>query len=407
MSVSAVEDGNPWLAADLRDAASQKHVEAELIQARDEADRANLAKSRFLATASHNLRQPLQTVSLLNGALRRIVSAPNAADALRQQEQAIGAMSRLLNALLDISKLESGAIKPELTDFTVAALFRELRGEFASLAANKGLKLQVDESTECVHSDPSLVEQILRNLISNAIKYTREGWVRLRCLPEAALVRIEVLDTGIGIPADQIAYIYDEFYQAGAASDSSRDGYGLGLSIVQRILKLLDLKLDVRSEPGKGSTFSLLIPATNEQVAEARLGSAIPISRKRQAGGARVLLVEDDLGVREATRMFLTVEGYRVTAVASVAEALRVARNGEGIDVLVADYHLRNSNGTTGTQVIAALCEAVHRPLPAVLMTGDTSSAIKAFPQDPHLRIASKPVNADELLSLLETLLTA
>jgi len=412
--VSAVEDRNPWLAADLRDAANHKHVEAELILAResadlarDEADRANLAKSRFLATASHDLRQPLQSLSLLNGALRRIVTAPDAADALRQQEQAIGAMSRLLNALLDISKLESGAIKPELTDFTVAALFRELRREFASLAANKGLKLQVDESTECVHSDPSLVEQILRNLISNAIKYTREGWVRLRCLPEAALVRIEVLDTGIGIPADKIAYIYDEFYQVGVATDSSRDGYGLGLSIVQRILKLLDLKLDVRSELGKGSTFSLLIPATNEQVAEARLGSVMPNPGKRRTGGARVLLVEDDLGVREATRMLLTVEGYRVTAVASVAEALRVARNGEGIDVLVTDYHLSNSDGTTGTQVIDALRETVHGALPAVLMTGDTSSAIKALPEDPHLRIASKPVNADELLSLLGTILAA
>jgi len=408
--VSAIKDRNPWLAADLRDAANHKHIEAELILARDsadlareEADRANLAKSRFLATASHDLRQPLQSLSLLNGALRRIVTAPDAADALRQQEQAIGAMSRLLNALLDISKLESGAIRPDLTDFAVASLFSELRSEFASLAANKGLKLQVDESTECVHSDPSLVEQILRNLISNAIKYTREGCVHLRCLSEAALVRIEVLDTGIGIPADQIAYIYDEFYQVGVATDSSRDGYGLGLSIVQRILKLLDLKLDVRSELGKGSTFSLWIPTTNEQVAKARLGSVMPSSAKWQNGGARVLLVEDDLGVREATRMLLTVEGYRVTAVASVAEALRVARDGEGIDVLVIDYHLNNSDGTTGIQLIDALRETAHGALPAVLMTGDTSSAVKTLPQDPDLRIASKPVNADELLSLLGT----
>jgi len=410
ISVSAIKDRNPWLAADLRDAANHKHIEAELILAREsadlareEADRANLAKSRFLATASHDLRQPLQSLSLLNGALRRIVTAPDAADALRQQEQAIGAMSRLLNALLDISKLESGAIRPDLTDFAVASLFSELRSEFASLAANKGLKLQVDESTECVHSDPSLVEQILRNLISNAIKYTREGCVHLRCLSEAALVRIEVLDTGIGIPADQIAYIYDEFYQVGVATDSSRDGYGLGLSIVQRILKLLDLKLDVRSELGKGSTFSLWIPTTNEQVAKARLGSVMPSSAKWQNGGARVLLVEDDLGVREATRMLLTVEGYRVTAVASVAEALRVARDGEGIDVLVIDYHLNNSDGTTGIQLIDALRETAHGALPAVLMTGDTSSAVKTLPQDPDLRIASKPVNADELLSLLGT----
>jgi signal transduction histidine kinase len=130
-SVSAVEDGNPWLAADLRDAANHKHVVAELTLARDEAYRANLAKSRFLVTASHDLRQPLQSLSLLNGTLRRMVTEPDAADALRQQEQAIGAMSRLLNALLDISKLESGAIKPELADFTVAALLSQM-GKVAS-----------------------------------------------------------------------------------------------------------------------------------------------------------------------------------------------------------------------------------------------------------------------------------
>jgi CheY-like chemotaxis protein len=408
--VSAVEDGNPWLAADLREAANHQRIEAELILAResadlarDEADRANLAKSRFLATASHDLRQPLQSLSLLNGTLRRIVTAPDAADALRLQEQAIGAMSRLLNALLDISKLESGAIKPELTDFTVAELFRYLRSEFATLAANKGLRLQVEECTDCVHSDPSLVEQILRNLVSNALKYTREGWVRLRCLHEAALVRIEVLDTGIGISADHIAYIYDEFYQVGLPTDSSRDGYGLGLSIVQRIVKLLDLKLDVRSELGKGSAFSLSIPASQEQIAGARFNSLLPTPPSLRTGAARILLVEDDAGVRDATRMLLKVEGYRVTAVASLAEALRVARNGEGIDVLVTDYHL--SNGATGTQVIEALRKTAQSALPAVLMTGDTSSAIRALPQDPHLRIASKPVNADELLSLLETLL--
>ena len=138
--MSAVEDGNPWLAADLRDAANHKHVVAELIQARDEADRANLAKSRVLATASRDLRQPLESLSLLNGTLRRMVTEPDAADTLRQQEQAIGAMSRLLNALLDIGKLESGSIKPELTDFTVHALFR---------------------CSDCVHGDLSPVQQIL------------------------------------------------------------------------------------------------------------------------------------------------------------------------------------------------------------------------------------------------------
>jgi signal transduction histidine kinase len=149
--------------------------------ARELAERANEGKSRFLATASHDLRQPLQTLSLLNGSLRRLVTDPSATEALSQQEQAIGAMSRLLNALLDISKLESGAIRPEPTDFAVAAMFEELRGEFASNANSKGLKLDIDLCHERVHSDPTLVEQIVRNLLSNAIKYTRQGSVWLRC----------------------------------------------------------------------------------------------------------------------------------------------------------------------------------------------------------------------------------
>src|SRR5208283_2845150 len=126
----------------------------------------------------------------------------------------------------------------------------ELRAEFASMAASKGLQLEVEACADQVHSDPSLVEQILRNLVSNAIKYTREGCVRLRCLHEAQLIRLEVLDTGIGIPAEQIPYIYDEFYQVGVPSNSSRDGYGLGLSIVMRLVRLLALKLDVHSEVG-------------------------------------------------------------------------------------------------------------------------------------------------------------
>jgi two-component system, sensor histidine kinase len=406
ISLSPVEDGGRddlLTAAALRDVTDHKHVEAELRVAREEADRANLAKSRFLATASHDLRQPLQTLSLLSGTLRRMVTNADAADVLRQQEQAIRAMSRLLNALLDISKLESGAIKPELADFTVAALFRELRSDFASLAANKGLTLQVEECTVGAHSDPSLVLQILNNLVSNAIKYTREGWVRLRCLHEQGLVRIEVLDTGIGIPADQVRYIYDEFYQIGISTNTSRDGYGLGLSIVQRLVKLLNLRLDVHSELGKGSAFSLVLPSSNGQVASLRVVAEQPLGPKPRIDKRRVLLVEDDAAVRDATRLLLKVEGYDVTAVASLGQALQHARNDANLDVLVTDYHL--SMGETGTRVITALRESLGAHLKAVLITGDTSSAIKQLPRDPCLRVASKPVIAEELLTLLRELL--
>ena len=274
ISLSPIEhEQGTLVAAAIRDVTDRKRVEAELIrarelaiEARESADRANQGKSRFLATASHDLRQPLQTLELLNGSLRRLPTSAAVAEAVEQQGVAIGAMSRLLNALLDISKLESGAIRPEPADFAVVAIFEELRREFAASAAKKGLQLQISAGEELARSDPSLIEQILRNLVANAIKYTQQGLVSLRCVASAAMLNLEVFDTGIGIPAAQIQYIYDEFYQVGVPTNSTRDGYGLGLSIVQRIVKLLNLRLEVRSEVGKGSVFSLSVPASSAGV---------------------------------------------------------------------------------------------------------------------------------------------
>jgi len=410
------------IAAAIRDVSDRKRVEKELRvaregserareaadrlraiadEARESADRANQAKSRFLATASHDLRQPLQTLALLNGILRRVVAEPSALEALAQQEQAIGAMTRLLSALLDISKLESGAIKPELADFTIGTLFEGLRREFASIADSKSLELQVHSGEESLHSDPALVEQIMKNLVSNAIKYTPAGGrVVISSRREDDSVRLDVRDTGIGIAADQLAYIYDEFYQVGVPS-GSREGYGLGLSIVQGLVKLLNLHLEATSEVGKGSVFSLIVPLGQSLRATAQPAAAA--ARASPAGRPRVLLVEDDAGVRDATRMLLSVEGYRVSAVASLQEALRSAREQGAPDLLITDYHL--SGGELGTQVIAALREDVSAEVRAVLVTGDTSTVIKHMPNDPRLRIASKPIDAEQLLSVLKELL--
>jgi PAS domain S-box-containing protein len=412
ISLSPIEDGKRVLvAAAIRDMSDRKRVEAELIvarqiadRARESADRANQAKSRFLTTASHDLRQPLQTLSLLNGALRRTAVDPDAMQMLTQQEQAIEGMSRLLNALLDVSKLESGAVKPDPTDFAVAALFEELRLEFQGLAASKGLTIKVVPCDDSVHSDRSLVEQILKNLVSNAIKYTRQGSVALRCLHEQpSLVRLEVLDTGIGIPGDQLRYIFDEFYQVGVPTNSSRAGYGLGLSIVQRLVTLLDGKLDVLSQIGKGSQFGLTLPAGHGTVRRAPRAAEAALRVPRPQ--VRVLLVEDDVSVREATRMLLRSDGYHVTAVNSLAEALAHAAKDPRLDLLVTDYHLRD--GETGMQVIAALREALKVPLRAILITGDTSAAVHELRMDPHLRLASKPIKAEELLGMLAALLNA
>jgi two-component system, sensor histidine kinase len=409
ISLSPIQDGKQVLiAAAIRDVTDRKRVEAEVIvarevaeQARETADRANLAKSRFLATASHDLRQPLQTLALLNGTLRRMVIDAESLQAISQQEQAIGAMSRLLNALLDISKLESGTIKPEAVEFTVAGLFEALDQEFSRAAADKGLQLQIETSAHIAHCDPALVEQVLRNLVSNAIKYTPQGLVCLRCRSAPPLVQIEILDTGIGIPADQIPYIFDEFYQVGVPTHSLREGYGLGLNIVQRIVSLLDLHLDVRSEVGKGSVFTLSLPAGVDRVRAAGVASdRASVSPPPLTARQHLLVVEDDPAVRDATRMLLRAEGYQVTAVSTIAEALQSAET-EDIDLLITDYHLAGNE--TGTALIAALRDKLGNTLKAVLVTGDTSSAVKELPSDPYLRVASKPIRADALLTLLRT----
>lgn len=405
ISLSPIRDGERVLfAAAIRDISDRRQIERELVIARETADRANLGKSRFLATASHDLRQPLQTLALLNGLLRRLVTDADCSEAVAQQEQAIGAMSRLLNALLDISKLESGAIRPEPTDFVVAALFDELRAEFAGLAANKGLELQIEPSTDYVHSDPSLVEQILRNLLANAIKYTHRGYVRLRCLHEPTSVRIQVLDTGVGIAPDELPRIYDEFYQVGVGTNTAREGYGLGLAIVQRLVKLLELGLSVESQLGKGSTFSLDLPpgaSGDAHQATGQKAQAVVSPADRRA--PHVLVVEDDPAVMNATRMLLRVEGYRVTSAVSPAEALQAAREHGDIELLITDYHLGGER--TGTDVIASLRAALGPELPAVLVTGDTSSAIKELPHDQRVRVISKPMNADQLIEVMRDLL--
>jgi two-component system, sensor histidine kinase len=393
-----------------RDVTERNRIEAAarasaaLEQARDAAVRDNEGKSRLLTAASHDLRQPLQTIELLNGTLRRLVTDPDAIEVLSHQDQAIDAMSRLLNALLDVSKLESGAINPESSHFAVAALFDELRMEFAGMAADKGLLLEIESCADGVYADPALVEQILRNLLSNAVKYTEQGRVRLRCRTEGALVRVDVIDTGVGIAPDQLPHIYDAFYQVGVPTNSTREGYGLGLSIVQRLVELLGVKLEVRSELSRGTTFSLFLPVSSQQqVTSDRAVAAAVIVGPRQIGAARLLLVEDNASVRRAMSRLLVLEGYRVTSVASLSEALQHVRAGNGIDLLICDYHL--NGGETGTQVIAALRALLGISLRVLLTTGDTSSAIKQLPRDPYLRFTSKPIKAEELLALLRALL--
>lgn len=411
ISLSPLRDG--LAAAAIRDVTDRKRVEQELIkaremadQARDEADRANLSKSRFLATASHDLRQPLQALSMLHGTLCRMDIPPIGREVLAQQGQAIDSMKRLLSALLDISKLESGAVKPQPCEFSLKQLLERLGTEFASTARSKGLTLIVEAEDIHTCTDQALLEQLFRNLISNAIKYTREGTVKLRATSTSTCARVEVCDTGVGIPEEQLAYIFDEFYQVGVARNTTREGYGLGLAIVQRIARLLELRIQVQSRVGSGSTFMLDLPRVSTRLSESSTDtSASGTHFVRRAQAAKVLVTEDEPSVLLATRLLLELEGYQVVSAASREEALQRGHDHPDIDLLVSDYHLKEDQ--TGLNVIAGIRDQLGRNIPAILVTGDTSTALRKLPGDRQLRLASKPIDAEELLTLMSELLQA
>lgn len=410
ISLSPLRDG--LAAAAIRDVTDRKRAEQELIkarhiadQAREEADRANLSKSRFLATASHDLRQPLQALSMLHGTLCRMDLPSNGREVLAQQGLAIDSMKRLLGALLDISKLESGAVTPQLSDFSLQQLFELLSAEFSTAARSKGLAIVVESTAIHTHTDHSLLEQLLRNLISNAIKYTRAGTVTLRATTTATGVRVEVQDTGVGIPEDQLAFIFDEFFQVGVARNTTREGYGLGLAIVQRIAKLLDFRIQVRSQLGTGSTFMLELPRVSVGPTECSKDVSASANLTRHAQRGKILVTDDEPSVLLATRLLLELEGYEVISAGSREEALQRGREHPDIDLLVSDYHLKEDQ--TGLNVIAGIREQLARNIPAILVTGDTSSAIRKLPSDRRLRLASKPIDAEELLTLMDELLHA
>lgn len=228
--------------------------------------------------------------------------------------------------------------------------------------------------------------------------------MQLRCLHETAAVRLEVLDTDIGIPGNQVPYIFDEFFQVGSGGrNATRDGYGLGLSIVNRLVNFLDAKLDVQSTPGKGSSFRLDVPASRVRTPVTAASSAPRTPAAHREPARRDLFVEDDAGVRRATRMLLEAKGYEVQTAASLAEALSRLEAAPRFDLLVTDYHL---GGETGMDVIAAVRARIGDRLGAILITGNTSPAVQGLEHDERLRIASKPRETEQLLTPMSELLT-
>ena len=275
ISLSPVETAKgAVVSAVIRDVTDRKKLERELISARQEAERANKANSAFLAAASHDLRQPVQALSLLNGALRRTVKDERSLEMIRSQEHSLTAMTNLLNSLLDIGRLDAGAVTPEFEIFPMQRLIDRFSAEFGRQATHKGLTFEARDCDDLIRSDPNLLAEVLQNFVSNAIRYTDSGSVQLVSERNDGHVRISVVDTGIGIEPDQLEDIFREFHQC-RVKGSSNEGFGLGLAIVARMADLLEHDITVDSTPGRGSTFSITVPmpAADDDALDDLLGS--------------------------------------------------------------------------------------------------------------------------------------
>ena len=339
--------------------------------AKREAEQANLGKSRFLAAASHDLRQPLQTISLLHEILAKKINDVDTLRLVGRLDETVSAMSSMLDTLLDINQLEAGIVRREMIDFPINRVLEQLRTQFTFHAAAHHLGWRVVPSSLSVRSDPRLLEQMIRNLLSNAVKYTSEGKILLGCRRRGDMLRVEVWDTGIGIPEEQLREIFEEFRQLDNPARERSKGLGLGLAIVERLAGLLGHTVDVRSRPGKGSVFAVEVP----------LGQSAPHWRPHQFSheatkpghqSGAILVVEDDPSVREMLALVLDGEGYRTTTVEDGPRALELAvRGAVRPDLVVADYNL--PNGLNGQQAVAGLREAFNHDGPAIILTGDIS----------------------------------
>ena len=396
ISLSPVQTNNgQFITSVIRDVTARRRIEEEIIAARQVAERANKANSAFLAAASHDLRQPVQALSLLNGALRRTVTDERALQMIENQDASLTAMTNLLNSLLDISRLDAGAVSPEIEEFPMQRLIDRLSAEFARQARHKGLEYHATPCSAVVRSDPNLLAEIITNLISNAIRYTDKGSVALACVEKRGHCVLSVQDTGIGIAADQLDEIFREFHQC-KAKGSSKEGFGLGLAIVRRLADLLDHRIDVESDVGRGSCFSVSVPLAIGVDAQTGDDGERPAVADGGASGL-IILIEDDVNVAGAWELLLEAEGYRVATAASAKEARAVVNHLDETPVLlISDFHLLD--GSSGVEAVNNIRKVYGRSIPAFIVSGDTSKVVKDARLLDNCTLMSKPIDPDRLL---------
>lgn len=375
------------------------HLIEELQEKKAEAEAANVAKSRFLAAASHDLRQPLHALTLFVSALDERRHAPETRAIVDNVNVSVQALEKMFNALLDISRLDAGVLHPNPVDFRLQDLFDRLVNEYAPVASLKGLELHCPESQAVIHSDSALLERILRNYLTNAIRYTERGSVTLRAVAGAGAVRIEVADTGIGIPPDQHREIFREFHQLHNPERDRAKGLGLGLAIVERLSRLLRYPIAVESAPGSGSVFSVVVPAGDPAAVEDGHDAATERVFTDLAG-LRVLVIDDESGVRDGMRTLLAQWGCEVLLAADEDEAMtQLHRDGCAPDAIVADYRLRA--GRTGVQAIGRVRGEWGETIPALIVTGETAADQLKEVETSGYSLLFKPVPAGPLRAFL------
>jgi signal transduction histidine kinase/CheY-like chemotaxis protein len=375
--------------------------EEEAKTARETAEQANRAKTDFLAAASHDLRQPLHAMSLQIGQLKESLRDEKAEEILTQISNSQFALSDILNALLDISHLDAGSLKPNLTHFPLAQLFARLENEFASLALEHGVELRIHSTRAWIYSDATLLYRVLANLVDNAVKHARNPGVLIAARRRGDLWRIEVWDCGPGIPAEQQQAIFDEFVQLDNPGRDRRKGLGLGLSIVQRLNQLLGYQLSLISRVGRGTCFRLVVPEGMPLPQQ----NGAPLTHEERGyrlQGAVVLVVDDDPDVLAATRDLLSGWKCAVLTADTLEDAVRVAAD-EEIDVIIADYRL--ADGHTGLEVIEALNEKGGGRAKAVIITGNVNPDELSRLRAGRYPVLSKPVAPVTLRSILHRLM--
>jgi CheY-like chemotaxis protein len=375
----------------------------ELCQAKEAAERASHAKTQFLAAASHDLRQPLQALNLFVSTLSNRKHAPNNRALINKIESSTEALEGLMNALLDISQLEAGLIVPHFSIFSLAALFERLQSEFTTLANAKGLRFHVVASQTRVFGDPALVERILRNLLCNAIYYTNKGGVLLGCRRRGDHIKIEVCDSGIGIPKDHQQNIFQEFQQVNNQARDRNKGLGLGLAIVDRLARLTGRNIALSSVVGKGSVFSLEIPISADQPS---LDKKKKTRRRVKVDGALVLVVEDEISILDGMRLLIEERGGRVLAAQTKKEAFDLLAQSDTLpDLIVSDYRLQDE--ATGSQVIQFLNRKFKANIPGILITGDTDPKRLREAKESGFLLLHKPIKPNKLLEAFVECLNA